>query len=302
MDPVSGEIIKGTGNAELRLVINSLGNFEMYGIYEIAQGEYNFTLQNLINKKFKVDKGGTIRWNGDPLKAKINLTAVYETRPQILPLILSASPSDTNTYASTQRVKTECVLNMKNDLMSPDINFGIRFPEDQSLTTKVGGYLANVDNLNNQVASLLVFGRFSNTGSTNNSFVPTTGFLTAQLSSLVSTKNFDLNLANGVGGSLRLFNDRITIDGTINTASSSTTTTTTQTATASAITGDVNIEYKISKDGRFKAKGFQRNDNSSDVLKRGTNQLEQGVGLFYRIEFDTFGELYRKLFKKAKKN
>jgi translocation and assembly module TamB len=148
----------------------------------------------------------------------------------------------------------------------------------------------------------LVFGRFSNTGSTNNSFVPTTGFLTAQLSSLVSTKNFDLNLANGVGGSLRLFNDRITIDGTINTASSSTTTTTTQTATASAITGDVNIEYKISKDGRFKAKGFQRNDNSSDVLKRGTNQLEQGVGLFYRIEFDTFGELYRKLFKKAKKN
>lgn len=297
MDPTTGETIKGTGNAELKLVINSLGTFEMYGTYEIAQGEYNFILQNLISKKFKVDKGGTIRWNGDPLKAKINLTAVYETRPQVMPLILSASPSDTNAYSSTQRVKAECVMYMRNELMSPDISFGLRFPEDQNLLTKVGGYLANTDNLNNQVASLLVFGRFSNTGTNGSSFIPTTGFLTSQLSSLVSTKNFDLNLANGVGGSLRLFNDRITIDGSLNTASNSTSSTT-QTANASSITGDVNIDYKISKDGRFRAKGFQRNDNNSDVLKRGTTQLEQGVGLFYRIEFDTFGELMRKIFKK----
>lgn len=300
MDPISGEIIKGTGNADLKLVINSLGRFEMYGTYEIAEGEYNFILQNLISKKFKVDKGGTIRWNGDPVKAKINFTAVYETRPQILPLILSASPSDTNSYSSTQRVKAVCVMNLRNELMSPDVSFGLRFPEDQNLMTKVGGYLANTDNLNNQVASLLVFGRFSNTGTNGSNFIPTTGFLTTQLSSLVSTKNFDLNLANGVGGSLRLFNDRITIDGSINTASNSTTTSTEQTANASSITGDVNIDYKISKDGRFRAKGFQRNDNNSDVLKRGTSQLEQGVGLFYRIEFDTFGELMRKIFKKEK--
>lgn len=299
LNKASGEVIKGTGNANLKLVINTLGTFEMYGIYEIADGEYNFVLQNLITRKFKVDKGGTIRWNGDPLKAKINLSAVYETRPQVYPLITSASPSDTSTYSSTQRVKTECVLNMKNDLMQPDITFGMRFPEDQSLSSKVGGYLANTDNLNNQVASLLVFGRFSNTGSnTTSNLIPTTGFLTSQLSSLVSTKNFDLNLANGVGGSLRLFNDRITIDGTINTATNSTTTNNTSQTNASSITGDVNIDYKISKDGRFRAKAFQRNDNNSDLLKRGNTQVEQGLGLFYRIEFDTFGELMRKIFKK----
>jgi hypothetical protein len=297
MNQASGEIIKGTGNANLKLAINTLGTFEMYGTYEIAAGEYTFVLQNLISKKFKVDKGGTIRWNGDPLKAKINLSAVYETRPQVLPLIISASPGDTSSYSSSQRVKTECVLNMKNDLMSPDISFGMRFPDDQSLSSKVGGYLANPDNMNNQVASLLVFGRFSNTSSSSGSFIPTTDILTAQLSNLVSTKNFDLNLANGVGGSLRLFNDRITIDGTINTANNSTSTTNQQT-NASAITGDVNIDYKISKDGRFRAKAFQRNDNNSDLLKRGNNQVEQGLGLFYRIEFDTFGELWRKIFNK----
>jgi hypothetical protein len=268
----------------------------MYGNYEISEGEYNFTLQNLISKKFKVEKGGTIRWNGDPLKAKIDLSAIYETRPVVQPLVLSANSTDTNSYTSTQRVKAQCVLNLKNDLMSPDISFGLRFPEDENLSSKVGGYLANQDNLSNQVASLLVFGRFANTGSTN--YLPTTGFLASQLSSLVSTKNFDLNLENGVGGSLRLFNDRITIDGNINTNNNSTTNTNTQQTNASAITGDVNIEYKISKDGRFRAKGFQRNDINSDLLKRGNSQVEQGVGLFYRIEFDTFKELYQKVFKK----
>ena len=296
MDKNTGEIIKGRGNANLKLTINTIGNFEMYGNYEITEGEYNFILQNLISKKFKVEKGGTIRWNGDPLKAKIDLSAIYETRPQVSPLILSANSADTNSYTSSQRVKAHCVLNLKNDLMAPDISFGLRFPEDENLSSKVGGYLANQDNLSNQVASLLIFGRFANTGSTN--YIPTTGFLASQLSSLVSTKNFDLNLENGVGGSLRLFNDRITIDGNINTNNNNTSTTNNQQANASAITGDVNIEYKISKDGRFRAKGFQRNDINSDLLKRGNSQVEQGVGLFYRIEFDTFSELYQKIFKK----
>lgn len=296
MDKNTGEIIKGRGNANLKLTINTIGNFEMYGNYEISEGEYNFTLQNLISKKFKVQKGGTIRWNGDPLKAKIDLSAIYETRPQVYPLIISANSADTNSYTSTQRVKAHCMLNLKNDLMSPDISFGLVFPEDENLNSKVSGYLTNPDNLSNQVASLLVFGRFANTGSNN--FLPSTGFLASQLSSLVSTKNFDLNLVNGVGGSLRLFNDRITIDGNINTNNSSLTNINAQQANASSITGDVNIEYKISKDGRFRAKGFQRNDINSDLLKRGNSQVEQGVGLFYRIEFDTFKELYQKLFKK----
>jgi hypothetical protein len=110
-------------------------------------------------------------------------------------------------------------------------------------------------------------------------------------------KNFDLNLNNGIGGSLRLFNDRVTIDGTINTNEVSKTNSNQQQSTATTITGDVNIEYKISSDGRFRAKAFQRFDNNSDLLKRGNSQTEQGVGVFYRIEFDTFGEFFRKIFR-----
>jgi hypothetical protein len=139
-----------------------------------------------------------------------------------------------------------------------------------------------------------VLGKFVNSSVTNTS-IATSGFINAQLSNLISTKNFNLNLDKGVGGSLKLFNDRITIDGSI--ANQSTTTTTNNT-NASAITGDVSIEYKISKDGRLKAKAFQRNDNNSDILKRGNSQNEQGLGVFYRIEFDNFKELWQKLSRK----
>ena len=293
MDPNTGEAIKGRGFANLKLAINTIGNFEMFGNFEISEGVYNFNIQNIINKKFKIEKGGTIRWNGDPFKAKIDLSAVFETRPSIYPLIVSAT-NDTSAYSTSTKVLSQCVLYMKNDLLAPDITFGLRFPNDQDVSSKVGGYLANTDNLNNQVASLLVFGRFVNS-TTNNTSIATSGFINAQLSNLISTKNFNLNLERGVGGSLKLFNERITIDGSIANQTSTSSSTNTN---ASSITGDVSIEYKISKDGRLKAKAFQRNDNNSDILKRGNSQNEQGLGVFYRIEFDNFKELWGKITRK----
>jgi len=41
------------------------GDISMYGHYEIEQGEYLFTLFNLVNKPFAVKQGGTIDWLGD---------------------------------------------------------------------------------------------------------------------------------------------------------------------------------------------------------------------------------------------
>jgi hypothetical protein len=306
LDPLTGEAIKGIGNANLRLVINTLGNFEMYGTYEVSEGEYNFTLQNIITKRFKVEKGGTIRWNGDPVNARIDLTAYYETRALLAPLYASAG--DAANAETNQRALAQCLLFLKNDLMSPDISFDLRFPENENIKSEVGGYLANYDNLNNQVASLLVIGRFTNfstqTASSDNNGIAT-GLLSGQLSHLISTRYFDANLDNGVGGTVRLFNDRITIDGNFatienqnNANTSGQPTTGTQTTNASSITGDVSVEYKISKDGRFRTKAFTRTDNNDDLLKKGSSQTESGLGLFYRIEFDTFGELFRKIFKK----
>ena len=51
------------------------GEFEMFGDYNIEQGEYLFTLYNVVNKDFDINRGGVISWSGDPFEAQIRLEA-----------------------------------------------------------------------------------------------------------------------------------------------------------------------------------------------------------------------------------
>jgi hypothetical protein len=53
-DPKVGDIIKGNGSANLRMEVTEAGDFNIYGDYIIDKGDYLFTLQNVINKKFVV--------------------------------------------------------------------------------------------------------------------------------------------------------------------------------------------------------------------------------------------------------
>jgi hypothetical protein len=68
-DPKVGDVIKSRGEGNLRMEITSNGKFNMFGDYNITDGEYLFTLQNIINKKFRVEKGSSIKWTGSPYNA-----------------------------------------------------------------------------------------------------------------------------------------------------------------------------------------------------------------------------------------
>ncbi|MEO6498427.1 MAG: translocation/assembly module TamB domain-containing protein, partial [Mucilaginibacter sp.] len=74
----------------LKLNINSLGDFEMFGDFLISSGKFEFTAKNFISKNFAVNQGGTIRWTGDPANAEINLNAVYEVRTSVADLYTAA--------------------------------------------------------------------------------------------------------------------------------------------------------------------------------------------------------------------
>lgn len=49
-DSKIGDIIKGRGTGNINMSINAQGEFKMYGDYQVSNGDYLFTLQNLINK------------------------------------------------------------------------------------------------------------------------------------------------------------------------------------------------------------------------------------------------------------
>ena len=66
------------------------------------------------------------------------------------------------------------------------------------------------------------------------------------------------------------------------------------------IVGDVNVEYKLSKDGRYKLKGFNRTNDNTQRINNG-GQYTQGLGFFFREEFDTWDELYLRYVEKIRR-
>ena len=56
---------------------------------------------------------------------------------------------------------------------------------------------------------------------------------------------------------------------------------------------DFDLEYKLSKSGKLRTKGFNRSNNS--YFKQAANT--QGIGLIYREDFDTFSGLMKSYWK-----
>jgi hypothetical protein len=148
----------------------------MYGNYEIVQGEYLFTLLNVVNKPFVVKEGGTIRWDGDPYNAIIDIEAEYSGLNTSLTNFISeylntVNPGDLESEArKSQNVLLKMFLN--GQLQQPDINFDISFPglqgQLQNVTdSKLRIVRQDQGELNRQVFGLLVIGSFLPSG--NNS-------------------------------------------------------------------------------------------------------------------------------------
>lgn len=86
IDKEAGSTIKGKGDGKLKFLVNTNGTFNMWGNFAVTEGEYNFKYGGFVEKKFDVKKGGSIIWEGDPMKAQINLNTIYKTtaNPSVL--------------------------------------------------------------------------------------------------------------------------------------------------------------------------------------------------------------------------
>lgn len=300
-DPQIGDIIKGRGNGNIQMNINTIGQFNMYGDYVIDEGDYLFTLQNIINKKFTVKQGGTIKWSGDPYDADVNLDAAYRVRTSLGDII---SVPD-----STKRIMVECQMKMTDKLMNPTITFDIDLPNSTQDTKTALKSVINTDQeMNKQIFSLLVLNRFTSAGNIDGGGAlssNSTELLSNQLSNWLSriSDDFDLGVNYRTGNSLtgdevqayfstQLFNNRVILDGNVGVTSR-------QTTTSNSIVGDFSLEYKISDDGRFRVRAF----NKSNDINLVTNNAPytQGAGISYRQEFNTFEEFFRNMFIRKKK-
>ena len=167
-DEQAGDIITGSGNGHLRILVPRTGDFKMYGDYAITKGDYLFTLYNVVNKKFLIQRGGTIQWDGDPYSAEIDIEAEYSnisaSVANLIQEYLVNAPSGLQNTASVP-TKVDLKMKLKGKLLQPIITFEIVMPD---LTGLVETYVNNKlrllesdqNELYKQVFGLITMGQF----------------------------------------------------------------------------------------------------------------------------------------------
>ncbi|MGB4413405.1 MAG: translocation/assembly module TamB domain-containing protein [Paludibacter sp.] len=327
MDPASTDSLVVRGDAALSFTMDRSGKMSLTGAYNLNDGSYLISLESVIKRKFDIIPGSTIIWHGDPLDAEISINATYFVRTAPYDLVADQMEglSDIEKGGYKQKYPFLVLLKLRGALLKPEISFEIQLlPEDKGI---MGGavnqklVMLNEDPslLNKQVFALLVLSRFvqenplqTESGGTSTLIRSTvSNFLSAQLNLLSSkvVKGVDLNFnvqsyddyqtgqAQGrtqveIGLKKQLFNERLSVQlgGTVDVEG-----TAAKQNSASNITSDITIEYKLTKDGRFRLKGFRHNLYEGAIEGQ---LVETGVGVMYVRDFNKWKNFFKKTGKK----
>lgn len=203
LDPAAGDILTGVGRGSLQIQIPRNGNISMLGDYEIVNGSYLFTLQNIINKRFDINKGSRVKFTGDIYKAALDVDAIYEVRTSTYDLIQdliigNTTSSSTTTTGESQlvsaaksRIPTKLMLKLTGVLEKPIVGFDIKVVDpDPAVKTYVDQRLnilkSNENEMNNQVFGLLVMNRFLPPSTSATNALTNTTYLTGTAANTVS--------------------------------------------------------------------------------------------------------------------
>lgn len=304
-DEKVGDVIKGRGSGNLNIRLDRKGNLGITGDYIIEDGYYLFTLGNVLNKPFSVENGGKVTFSGDIDNAEIDLKAIYNLKASLFEILQDERYNE--------RIPVECQILLSGKLFNPIVGFNIDLPSaDDELRTYLNNVITTEEELSRQFLYLLVMNSFysdpnrttmagggSPLGTTGTSAmaVTTTEMLSHQLSNWLSqiSNDFDIGFVYRPGYkdinaqevevalSTQLLNDRVTINGNFDVRGTEATE-----STSDKITGDFDIEYKLTEKIRFRF--FNRFNNP--YTGKGA-PYTQGFGLFFREDFNKLSDLFR---------
>lgn len=304
-DELLGDKIEAAGHGNLRMEINTFGDFNMYGGLTIDRGNYLFTALNLINKYFTVKQGGTLFWDGSPYNAKINLEAIKREYP-VPKTLMSGTAENPDQY--NQAIPVDCYLKLTGLLFDPEVAFDLNFPTQNSLSgnatsalnTTIERIKLDQEELNRQVFALMVLGTFVPpsfaTGSNYNALdgVENTGinslsdFASSQLNNWLGKLDTRLQLGVDYQNSnqtdqaeiivsmrRKFLEDRLELSASVDAAAQG------------SRPYDLTISYSITEDGNVRINGFQK--QTADPTLGNLNSIQTaGVGLSFRHQFDKF--------------
>lgn len=305
----TGNKLNANGSGLIKLKLEPNEDLKLYGTYTVNRGAYQFNIEGLFRKDFLVEQGGTVVWDGDPYEARLDLTAVYTTK---------ANPGVITGESNAVVTPVDVKLYITGVLTNPEISFDVDMPRASSSTQAILSNRLNTDQaINQQVFSLLAF----------NSFTPPSNFLAGagtglnQWDIIANQAAAFLNRFTGdyrvslsyqpavdagqdatagpsneeleVGLSKNFLNERLTVNSSVEVPLNE---------NNNGIAGDFELIYSLTEDGRVRAKAFNRSVDNRFSINLGQQQLyQQGVGISFNTDFDTYGELWKRILGKARK-
>lgn len=321
----TGDVIQGTGRGVLQLDVPIEGDFSMKGDYTFNQGKYLFTIRQQffsVDKPFTLRPGGTLRWDGDPFGAKMDIWADYSAL-NIAPyeLIAPLLTTEEERQSAKQPTQVSLAMNLQGKLLKPDITFDIRLPQlfgqlKSFSDTRMNQIKQDVSELNRQVFAIIVLGTFLPSSQqalgsveVNQAFNNTlSGIISNQLANYVNSWLNDVLKNNGIISGVDLnINTQAGIDIVTGTASFNSLQfrprinlfdnrlaidagfVTSEFNNQTIVNSDIAIEWYITRDRLLRFRVYNRGVQDVQGQRNRT-----GAGLSWRKEFENWKELFKK--------
>jgi len=327
LDPTQADTLIVKGDANLSFSIDESGKMSLTGTYIIAGGSYELTLQDIVTKKFFINKGSTITWYGNPLDAHIDITAQHNVRASPADLLASGlgGRAGTETGAAKNALQFYVKIFIKGALLKPNLKFGLDMEPTQqqalggAVYAKINALNANQSELDKQVFSLLVLGNFMPSTNSSGGGTDYTGIARSSASSILSSQlnslsaqyikgvelNFDLQSYNdyatgkkagstslAVGVKKQFLDEKLSVQIGSNIGLEGQKTSQNR---LSNFTGNIVVEYRLTKDGNYSLKAFRQ--NQYEGLIYGV-VIKTGAGIMYSRDYNRLEEIFQPRDKK----
>ncbi|MFK7900124.1 MAG: translocation/assembly module TamB domain-containing protein [Cyclobacteriaceae bacterium] len=333
-DKQTGDIIKSYGSGDLKIELDTRGDFNMFGNYIIDRGTYNFTLAGIVNKEFLIEPNSTISWSGDPYQGALDIRATYLQNTSLTP-ILDSALVDLSASEVRRKYPVSVKMHITEELLSPDLKFDIEFKDYPTTVSGKGNTVVSLEDminefnnsvqsneqeLNKQVFSLIILKRLAYTNSLGN---PEGGaaasnvseflgnYLSNVLSQVDENLEIDLDLADlnsttqdevRLRLSYSLFQGRfrVTRSGSFSNGDNGINEDGTVNSAANNLVGDWTVEYAITPEGKFRVKAFNKALNTfTNATQNNASNMTYGASVLYTQNFNSLKDIFKR--KKPKK-